>query len=73
MWLPIEHKFANGTITGLDLYYAQSKDGGLSFSQNLRVTSVSFDPNVVLWPLFKSPFIGDYIGIAASPGVVHAV
>ncbi len=64
---------SNGTITGLDVYYAQSKDAGVSFSQNVRVTSVSFNPNLVFFQLFQSPFIGDYVGIAASPGMVHPV
>ena len=68
-------QLANGTITGLDLFYAQSRDGGSSFSANLRVTSVSFDPNLVLSPdLFLGVSrIGDYISIAASPDAVRPI
>jgi len=66
---------SNGTITGLDVYYAQSTDGGASFPGNLRVTSVSFNPNLVTTLDFNrgAPFIGDYIQIAASAGVAHLI
>jgi len=70
-------QLSNGTITGLDVFYAESRDGGASFSPNVRVTDVSFDPNLVLFPLFfplcQCAFFGDYIGIAASPDAVHAI
>lgn len=62
----------NGTITGLDVFYAQSLDSGVSFSKNVRVTSVSFNPNLVTVGFFGK-FIGDYISIAASPGAVHPI
>ncbi len=64
---------SNGTITWLDVFYAESRDGGLSFSKSVRVTSVSFNPNIVTSSLFLSPFIGDYIEIAASPNAVHPI
>jgi len=70
-------QLSNGTITGLDVFYAESRDGGASFSSNVRVTDVSFDPNLVLFPLFfplcQCAFFGDYIGIAASPDAVHPI
>ena len=56
----------------LDLYYSFSADGGASWSQNLRVTSVSSDPT-------KSHhqngnvFIGDYIDSDSAPGAAHPV
>jgi len=70
-------QLANGTITSLDVFYAESTDGGSTFSTSVRVTSISFDPNLVergdiAGPAFI-PFIGDRIGLAASPTVVHAI
>ena len=68
----------NGTITSLDVFYAQSTDGGASFSKSVRVTSQSFDPNLVEFGEVDGgaafiPFIGDRLGIAAgSNGVFHA-
>ncbi len=67
---------SNGTITGLDVFFAVSTDAGANFSPNLRVTSISFDPNSVRTVDFNrsgGPFIGDYIQVAASSNVVHAV
>ncbi len=68
-------QLANGTITGLNLFYAQSTDAGASFSANLKVTSVSFNPNLVERADFgdTAPFMGDYIQVAASPGVAHPI
>ncbi len=69
-------QLANGTITGLDVFYARSTDAGASFSKNLRVTSVSFNPNLVLrtdQPGGSQPFIGDYIQVAAGPTAVHPI
>ncbi len=65
----------NGTITGLDVYYAESTSIGASFSTNLRVTSTSFNPNIVERADFGDPeiFMGDYIQVAASPGMAHAI
>jgi hypothetical protein len=67
----------SGTITSLDTFYAESRDGGSSFSKNVRVSDVSFDPNQVLFPLFvplcQCAFVGDYIGIAAGPDAVHVI
>ncbi len=68
-------QLSNGTITGLDVFYARSTDAGASFSKNLRLTSVSFNPNLVRAVDFNrnGPFMGDYIQVAAGPGVVHPV
>ena len=48
----------------IDVYAAQSIDGGITFSANERVTTVSFDPNIG----FGGAFIGDYNGLASAPG-----
>lgn len=61
----------NGQL--LDVYYAQSIDGGSTFQTNLLVTEVSFDPNIVSVRPGASPFIGDYIYITSSPTEVHVI
>jgi hypothetical protein len=69
-------QFANGTITGLDVFYAQSVDGGSSFSNSVRITSTSFNPNIVLrtdGPNTLEHFMGDYISITATPAFVYPV
>ena len=68
-------QLSTGTITALDVFSADSKDGGLTFSDNLRITSASFDPNVVERADFGDPeiFMGDYIQIAASPAAAHVI
>jgi hypothetical protein len=65
----------NGAITGLDVFYAESTNSGASFSTNIRVTSTSFNPNIVERADFGNthPFMGDYIQVAASPGAAHAI
>ncbi len=65
-----------GTITRLDVYYAYSTDHGTSFSTNQRLTTTSFDPNLVPRTDFftpDEPFLGDYIHIATGPTSVHPV
>jgi hypothetical protein len=69
-------QLSNGTITALDVYIAQSRNAGASFSPGIRVTSVSFDPNKVLrtdGPNTNYPFIGDYIEVAAIRGAVYPI
>ena len=68
-------QLSNGTITGLDVFYSDSKDGGLTFSTNIRITSISFNPNVVERADFGDHeiFMGDYVQIAASPTVAHVI
>ncbi len=65
----------NGTIDSLDVYYAQSTNTGHSFTPNMRVTSVSFNPNQAKIRDFArgAPFLGDYISISAGPGFVQPV
>ncbi len=59
----------SSSLSSLDIYYSDSMDGGASFSSNVRVTSVSFDPGSVRRtdsPNYLAPFMGDYTGIAAT-------
>jgi len=68
-------QLSNGTITALDVFYTSSTDAGLSFSQNVRITSISSNPNLVERADFGDthPFIGDYIQVVATPTVVHGI
>jgi hypothetical protein len=50
----------------IDVFYAESADGGVSFSPNLRVTDQQSDPGTL-------SFIGDYIGIASNGTLAHPV
>ncbi len=50
----------------MDVFYAQSTDGGATFTPNVRVTGVSSDPDGL-------SFIGDYIGIASNATVVYPI
>ncbi len=72
-----DSRFNTGaTITVLDVFYSQSVDGGFTFSPSVRVTGVSFNPELVKRtdaPNFNESFIGDYVGIAATPTTVHPV
>jgi len=64
----------NGQL--LDVYYAQSVDAGLTFQTNLRVTEVSFNPNIVprtVQPGAAYPFIGDYIYITSTSTEAHVI
>ena len=66
----------DGKITALDVFYASSSDGGASFSSSVRVTSASFDPNLVLFSDAthpNNPFLGDYIQVASTPTAAHAI
>src|SRR5438132_1687957 len=52
-----------GSDTLVDLYYAQSLDGGATWEPNIRVTSVSSDASLA--PLTSDGYmLGDYQGIA---------
>jgi hypothetical protein len=64
------------TMTALDVFYAQSTDAGVTFSPSYRVTSTSFNPNIVKRtdsPGITSIFMGDYIGISSGPGVSYPI
>jgi hypothetical protein len=56
----------------VDVFYAESADGGASFSPNVRVTDASFNPDAIIFSNGES-FIGDYIGIASNGTVAHSV
>ncbi len=71
-----DSRFNSGTtLTALDVFYAQSLDGGVSFSSNVRVTSVSFNPELVERTDFGDTeiFMGDYIEIAATPAYAQVI
>ena len=62
--------------TGMDVFYNQASTGAagpLAFGSELRVTDQSFNPN--LWGSIKAitPFIGDYVGLAADATTAYAV
>src|SRR5437867_1151095 len=64
------------TMTALDVFYTNSLNEGASFTPNVRVTNVSFNPNTVKrsdYPGAFNPFMGDYISIAASNLVAHPI
>jgi len=62
------------SFTSLDVFFAISYDGGVSFSANSRVTNQSFNPGLVNRtdaPNWNEPFMGDYVGIAATSSMAH--
>jgi hypothetical protein len=68
-------QLSNGTITGLDVFYARSTNAGSTFSASIRLTSTSFNPNLVERTDFGDTqiFMGDYIQVGASPSAVHPI
>ena len=54
----------------LDVYYAVSVDGGVSYLANERVTAESFTP-VLPWEDGAAPFIGDVNAVAGANGVAY--
>jgi hypothetical protein len=62
--------------TGMDVYYDQASTGAagaLGFGVDLRVTDQSFNPNTYGSIKAITPFIGDYIGLAATATSGYAV
>jgi hypothetical protein len=62
--------------TGMDVYYSQALTAvasPLSFGAPLRVTSQSFNPNLFGSIKAFTPFIGDYISVAATAGNAYIV
>jgi hypothetical protein len=60
-----DHRANPGSQTLVDLYLAQSLDGGATWQPNIRVTSVS--TNASLAPLTATGYmLGDYQGVAES-------
>ncbi len=55
----------------IDVFYADSVDGGASFLSNVRVTDVPSNPDAVLFG--QESFIGDYIGVASTTTTVYPV
>lgn len=56
--------------TLINLYYAISKNGGENFTFQTNATSESFDGNNAIG---SQPFIGDYIGLAASNTTAYGI
>jgi hypothetical protein len=63
--------------TGLEVYYNQTSTSNtaapLSFGTELRVTNQSFNPNLYGSIKAFTPFIGDYIGVAANATDAYVV
>lgn len=62
-----------GTVL-MNMYLARSTDGGASFVENRRISSVSSDPRIqsnVLGSNASSIGIGDHVGMAATHGKAH--
>ncbi len=65
VWYDRRHRGA-----GVDVYYAASADGGVSYRRNLRVTTQSYAP-VLPWERGAAAFIGDDVAVAAAGGAVY--
>lgn len=60
-----DHRNNPGSNTLVDLYLAQSFDGGATWKPNIRLTSVSTDASLA--PLTSSGYmLGDYLGVAET-------
>jgi hypothetical protein len=62
--------------TGMDVFYNQADTGTpgpLTFGTELPLTSQSFNPNLFATVKAVNPFIGDYIGVAATATTAYAV
>ncbi len=58
----------------IDVYLAQSSNGGITFGHNYRVTQKSWDPSIDAPYVDGKPsttFIGDYQGLAVSDTTLH--
>jgi hypothetical protein len=56
-----------------DTYWAQSADGGATWSAPLKISSTSSDPDVSAFNGLRPQFIGDYISAVADGSHVYAV
>jgi len=62
--------------TGMDVFYDQASTvaaGPLAFGADVAVTDDSFNPNTYGSIKAITPFIGDYIAVAATPTTAHVV
>jgi hypothetical protein len=63
-----DHRDNPGSDVLVDLYLAQSFDGGATWQPNIRLTSVSTDASLA--PLTTSGYmLGDYLGVAQTTNV----
>lgn len=56
-----------------DAYYVESRNGGVSFTAPLRVSSQSSNPEASAYNNLQEQFIGDYIGIVDGPTQAYVV
>jgi hypothetical protein len=62
--------------TGMDVFYNQASTtaaGALAFGSELKITDQSFNPNLYGSIKAVTPFIGDYISLAATATTAYAV
>jgi BNR/Asp-box repeat len=65
---------AGGGISALDVFYNRSTNAGQTFEPDVRLTTQSFNPNLVSrFPVFCAAFIGDYIDIDAVGNTVAVI
>jgi hypothetical protein len=57
----------------LNVRYAQSRDGGITWGPVIQLTSGPFNPNYEQYTGRHIPFLGDYITVAAAGDTVGAV
>jgi hypothetical protein len=63
-----------GGISALDVFYNRSTNAGQTFEPDVRLTTHSFNPNLVSrFPVFCAAFIGDYIDIDAVGNTVAVI
>lgn len=55
----------------LDIYYTISRDGGVTWSPNQRLTDASFEPNTGQFA--NNGFFGDYIGMGTAGDDFHVL
>jgi hypothetical protein len=56
-----------------DNYFAESTNGGASFSGSIRVSTKSSNPEASAYNNLQEQFIGDYVGIFAGPTQAYVV
>jgi hypothetical protein len=65
---------ANGfTYACLNVRYAESSDGGMTWSSSIQVTGTPTNPNLEQFGGRLVPFFGDYITVAAQGDTIGAV
>src|SRR5260370_36952667 len=63
-------------MSAVDVFFVDWLDGGVRCSASVRVTNVSFNPGLVKRtdaPNWNEPFMGDYLGIAATSSNAYPI